>query len=149
MIITQMYLVLGTKKKATLKCAVLSHNTMPQMSQVLKEHVIGMLTAGMSTRAVNVHLSTISHLQCRFRVQLGFGPTNLVQPVSQPRTTCMGSYGRAICWCQRCEHGGGGVMVWACISYGPRTQLHFIDGNLNAQKYSDTIPRPIVRPIYF
>ncbi len=34
---------------------------MPQMSQVLREHAIGMLTAGMSTRAVacelNVHFS--------------------------------------------------------------------------------------------
>ncbi len=39
---------------------------MPQMSQVLKERAIGMLTAGMSTREVarelNVYFSTISHL---------------------------------------------------------------------------------------
>ncbi len=44
---------------------------MPQMSQVLRESAIGMLTAGMSTRAVarelNVHFSTIRHLQRRFR----------------------------------------------------------------------------------
>ncbi|ROL52174.1 Transposable element Tcb1 transposase [Anabarilius grahami] len=44
---------------------------MPQMSQVLRERAIGMLTAGMSTRAVarelNVHFSTISRLQRRFR----------------------------------------------------------------------------------
>ena len=57
--------------KATLKCAVLSHSTMPQMSQVLRERTIGMLTAGMSTRAVarelNVHCSTISRLQRHFR----------------------------------------------------------------------------------
>ena len=32
----------------------------------------------------------------------------------------------------RVPHGGSGVMVWAGISYGQRTQLHFIDGNLNA-----------------
>ena len=37
------------QEKATLKCAVLSRNTMPQMSQVLRERAIGMLTAGMST----------------------------------------------------------------------------------------------------
>ncbi|KAL0178729.1 hypothetical protein M9458_027623, partial [Cirrhinus mrigala] len=41
------------------------------MTQVLRECVIGMLTAGMSTRAVacelNVHFSTISRLQRRFR----------------------------------------------------------------------------------
>ena len=43
---------------------------MPQMSHVLRECAIGMLTAGMSTRAVtrefNIPFSTISHL-CRFR----------------------------------------------------------------------------------
>ncbi len=44
---------------------------MPQMSQVLRERAIGMLTAGMSTRAV--HLSTISHLQRHFRE---FGSTS-------------------------------------------------------------------------
>uniref|UniRef100_A0A9J7ZSL9 Transposase Tc1-like domain-containing protein n=1 Tax=Cyprinus carpio carpio TaxID=630221 RepID=A0A9J7ZSL9_CYPCA len=44
---------------------------MPQMSQVLRERAVGMLTAGMSTRAVarelNVHFSTISRLQRHFR----------------------------------------------------------------------------------
>ncbi|ROL47475.1 Transposable element Tcb2 transposase [Anabarilius grahami] len=44
---------------------------MPQMSQVLRERAIGMLTAGMSTRAVarelKVHFSTISRLQRHFR----------------------------------------------------------------------------------
>ncbi len=60
---------------------------MPQMSQVLRERAIGMLTAGMSTRAaareLNVHLSTISHLQRRFRE---FNSTS--KPASQPQTTC-------------------------------------------------------------
>ncbi len=28
----------------------------------------------------------------------------------------------------RVAHGGGGVMVWAGICYGQRTQVHFIDG---------------------
>ncbi len=44
---------------------------MPQKSQVLREHAIGMLTAGMSTSAVarelNVNVSTIRRLQRRFR----------------------------------------------------------------------------------
>ncbi len=58
------------------------------MSQVLKEHAIGMLAAGMSTRAVacklSVHFSTISRLQRRFRE---FGSTsNHIQ--SQLQTTC-------------------------------------------------------------
>ena len=46
----------------------------------------------------------------------------------------------------RVPHGGGGVMVWAGISYGQQTQLHFIDGNLNAQRYCHEILRPIVVP---
>jgi hypothetical protein len=62
MIITQVHLVLGAIK-VILKCAVLSHNT---MTQKLRDHAIGMLTAVMSTRAVarecNVNFSTISPL---------------------------------------------------------------------------------------
>ncbi len=50
---------------------------MPQMSQVLWEHAIGMLTAGMSTRAVahefNVNFFTISHFQRHF---IEFGSTS-------------------------------------------------------------------------
>ena len=41
----------------------------------------------------------------------------------------------------------GGVMVWAWISYRQQTQLHFIDGNLNAQRYRDKMPRHIVVPL--
>ncbi len=54
---------------------------MPQMSRVLRECAICMLTAGMSTRAVacelNVHFSTISRLQRRFRE---FGSTSNRRP---------------------------------------------------------------------
>ncbi|ROI47935.1 Transposable element Tc1 transposase [Anabarilius grahami] len=46
----------------------------------------------------------------------------------------------------RVAHGGGGVMVWAGICYGQRTQVHFIDGILNAQRNRDEILRPIVVP---
>ncbi len=59
---------------------------MPQMSQILRERAIGMLTAGMSTRDVarelNVHFSTISRLQRRFRE---FSSTS---NCSQPQITC-------------------------------------------------------------
>ncbi len=48
-------------------------------------------------------------------------------------------------WCQRCGSSGG-VMVWAGVCYGQRTQVHFIDGILNAQRYRDEILRPIVEP---
>ena len=37
-------------------------------------------------------------------------------------------------------------MVWAGIAHRQRTPLHFIDGNLNAQKYRDEILTPIVVP---
>ncbi len=39
-------------------------------------------------------------------------------------------------------------MVWAGICYGQRTQVHFIDGILNAQRYRDEILRPIVVPFF-
>ncbi len=54
-----------------------------------------------------------------------------------------------ILWSQlvdRVAHGGGGVMVWAGVCYGQRTQVHFIDGILNAQRYRDKLLRPIVVP---
>ncbi len=46
----------------------------------------------------------------------------------------------------RVAHGGGGVMVWAGVYYGQQTQVHFIDGILNAQRYRDEFLRPIVVP---
>ncbi len=46
----------------------------------------------------------------------------------------------------RVAHGGGGVMVWAGLCYGQRTQVHFIESILNAQRYHDEILRPIVVP---
>ncbi len=46
----------------------------------------------------------------------------------------------------RVAHGGGGVMVWAGTCYGQRTQVHFIDGILNAQRYREDILRPINVP---
>ncbi len=74
---------------------------MPQMSQVLRERAIGMLTAGMSTRAVardlNVNFSTISRLQRCFR-----------------------EFGSVV---DRVAYGGGGVMVWAGVCYEHRCIL--------------------------
>ncbi len=46
----------------------------------------------------------------------------------------------------RVAHGGIGVMVWAGVFYGQWTQVHFIDGILNAQRYRDEILRPIFVP---
>ena len=42
------------------------------------------------------------------------------------------------------------VGLWygqAGISNGQRTQFHFINGNLNAERYRDEILRPIVVPL--
>ncbi len=61
---------------------------MPQMSKILRQRAIGMLTAGMSTRAVaselNVNFSTISRLQRRFRE---FGSTSNQTHNRRPRVT--------------------------------------------------------------
>jgi hypothetical protein len=72
------------------------------MSQVLRQRAIGILTAGMSRRAVarelNVHFSTISFLQCRFK---SFGSTS-----NQPhnRRQCVWHcVGERFAWCRRCE----------------------------------------------
>ncbi len=58
------------------------------MPQVLRERAIGMLTAGMSTRAVarelNLNFSTISRLQRRFRE---FGSTSNQPHNRRPRVT--------------------------------------------------------------
>ncbi len=61
----------------------------------------------------------------------------------------MASCGWAVCWCHvvdRVAHGGSGVMVWGGVCYGQWTQVHFIEGILNAQRYLDEILGPIVVP---
>ncbi len=228
---------------------ITQHNA--TMSQVLRERAIGMLTAGMSTRAVaresNVHFSTISRLQRRFR-EFGCASNRAhnrrprvttpaqdlhiqhlqdrLRPATRTAAATIGLHnqrisaqtvrnrlreahlharrprgldltavrrrnrlewtnahirwrlalwrgvlftdeswfslyradGRQRVWrrvgerfadvnvVDRVAHGGAGVMVWAGVCYGQRTQVHFIDDILNAQRYRDEILRPIVVP---
>jgi hypothetical protein len=42
-----------------------------------------------------------------------------------------------------------GLLYGAGINYGKLTQLHFIDGNLYAQKYREEILRPNVRQTFY
>ena len=85
MIITEVHLVLGAIKGHS---KMWSFVTMPQRSSVLRDCAIGMLTAGMSTRAVarefHVNFFTISCLQRRFRE---FGNTSNRPHNRRPRVT--------------------------------------------------------------
>ncbi len=85
MIIAQLCLRLATIKGHSKMCSFITqHNA----TDAADEHAIGMLTAGMSTRAVardlNVNLSTISHLQRRLRA---FGSTSNRSHNLKPRVT--------------------------------------------------------------
>ena len=47
---------------------------------------------------------------------------------------------------ERSQYHGGGLMVWAGISIGGRTELHIIrNGSLTALRYRDEILQPLVR----
>lgn len=50
------------------------------------------------------------------------------------------------CLLERDRFGGGSVMVWGGIMGDRKTNLVVIPGNLNAQRYIDTVLRPVVVP---
>ncbi len=86
MIIAQVSHRMATIKGAKMCCFITQHNA--TMSQILRERAIGMLTAGLSTRAIarklNVTFSTTSRLQRRFRE---FGSTSNWPHNRRPRLT--------------------------------------------------------------
>jgi hypothetical protein len=95
MIITQVHLVLETKKSHSKICSFVTQHNATDAPQILREFAIGMLTAGMSTRAVarefNVNFSNISLPQ-----RLTIHPTGLtsgdqVSPL-QPMTSTSGFF---------------------------------------------------------
>ena len=104
MIITQVHLVLGTIKGNSKMCSCVTEHNATDISS-WGSFSIGMLTAGMSTSAVarelNVHFSTISHLQCHFRI---FGSTsNRPHNCSLHAWRCVGKLFADV--------SGGGVIV--------------------------------------
>lgn len=50
------------------------------------------------------------------------------------------------CVVERDRFGGGSVMVWGGISYGRKTPLVVINGNMDAVKYRDSVLEPHVVP---
>lgn len=50
------------------------------------------------------------------------------------------------CIFQKKSFGGGGVMVWAAIRHGWKSELVFINGNLTAQRYIDNVLAPQIVP---
>ena len=90
-----------------------------QPKEVLREHAIGMLIAGMSTRAVarkcNVNFSNIKRLQHHFRE---FGSTSNRPHNRRRRVSRVGKRFAEVNDINRVPHGVGGVMVWAGIYYG-------------------------------
>lgn len=44
----------------------------------------------------------------------------------------------------RVAYSDGEALIWASISNGEQTQVHFISCNWNAQRYYNEIPKPFV-----
>ena len=120
---------------------------MPQMSQVegvCNWHAACRNVHQSCCQRMSCYFSTISHLQHCFRE---FGSRSNRPHNRRPCLWhCVGEQFSDVNVVNRVPHGCGGVMVWAGTSYRKQTQLHFIDGNLNKQRYRDEILRHIVVP---
>ena len=51
-----------------------------------------------------------------------------------------------VCVQTRRQGHGGGLMIWAGISIRGKTNLVFVEGNMNAQRYIDQVLHPVVVP---
>ncbi len=65
---------------------------------------------------------------------------------NQHERRCVGERFADVNIVDRVAHVGDGVMVWYGQAYGQQTQVHFINGILNAQRNRDEILRNIVVP---
>ncbi len=72
------------------------------------------------------------------RMNLGFHCTG---QMADSVYGCVGERFADVNVVDRVAHGGSGLVVWAGVCYGQRTQVHFIDSILNAQRYRDEILR--------
>ncbi len=45
------------------------------------------------------------------------------------------------------KHGGGGVIVWGCMSAAGTGKLQFIDGTMNANMYCDILKQSMIRSL--
>ena len=99
---------------------------MPKMSQVLMEHAIGMLMQECAPELLPdkwMLIALISRLQRRFRE---FGSASNRPHNRKPRVWhCVGEWFADVNVVNRVAHGGVVVVVWACMSHGQWTQLHF------------------------
>lgn len=58
---------------------------------------------------------------------------------------CVGEWFADVNFVKRVAHGGDYGLTWHKLQQ--QTQVHFINANLNAQRYDNEILRPIVVPI--
>ena len=46
------------------------------------------------------------------------------------------------------KHGGGGVMVWGCMSAASTVELQFIEGTMNTNMYCDLLKQSIIPSLW-
>ena len=130
MIITQVHLVLGIIKGHSKMCSFVTQSTDVSCFEGACNCHADCRNVHQSCCQIIVNFSTISRLLRLFRL---FGSTSnrphnhkLYQADGRQRVwRCVGKRFADVNAVNRVPHGGGGVMVWAAISYRQRTQWQF------------------------